>query len=225
LCQGVEVADQEGEEADVEGLADEPGDDVLVGCDRPEQAGERDVDRDQRGREKRDLGAEQSEAGIDVGGEDLQEAIDDPRAPHFQCPLRSVPGVLTSDCGVDGARSRWILGAAGGTSGVAGNNWIERSWCGAEGARKRARFCTQTVLQAASWAASAPRALQRASSLASGSMLSCAAGSDDSRVRPCQTNSSAHASTAPPSRMTAAALAMIFGSMIPCARQWNICTV
>src|SRR5258708_4167420 len=134
-----------------------------------------------------------------------------PVPPMVQCPLRSVPGVLTSDCGVDGARSRWILGTAGGTSGVAGNNSIERSWCGADGARKRARFCTQTALQAASWAASAPRALQRASSLASGSMLSCAAGSDDSRVRPCQANSSAHASTAPPSRMTAAALAMIFG--------------
>ena len=36
--------------------------------------------------EERDLAAEQSKAGIDVGGEDLQEAIDDARAPHVQCP-------------------------------------------------------------------------------------------------------------------------------------------
>src|SRR6516165_7391578 len=35
----------------------------------------------------RDLGVEQSEAGIDVGGEDLQEAINDPRDPHRSAPL------------------------------------------------------------------------------------------------------------------------------------------
>ena len=53
----------------------------------PEQAGERDIDGDQGRGEKRDLAAEQSEAGIDVGGEDLQEAIDDAGAPHGSVPL------------------------------------------------------------------------------------------------------------------------------------------
>src|SRR5262249_59108917 len=98
-----------------------------------------------------------------------------------QRPLGPVLGVLPSDWGVDGARSRWILGIPFGTSGVVGNNSIEWSWCGADGARKRARFCAQTPLQAPSWAASAPRALQRASSSAR-SKLSCAAGREELRV-------------------------------------------
>src|SRR6476660_9545131 len=110
-----------------------------------------------------------------------------------QFPLRSVPGVLTSDCGVDGARPGWNMDTAG-TSGVAGNNWIERCWCGADGARKRERFCAQMALQAVSRAASAPSALQRESSLASGSMLSSAADVEDPRVRFCRANSTAQTS-------------------------------
>jgi len=100
-----------------------------------------------------------------------------------------------------------------GTSGVAGNNWIERSWCGADGARKRERFCAQIALQAVSWAASTPSTLQRESSLASGSILSSAADVEDPRGRLFRANSTAQASTVPPSRITATARAMIFGSM------------
>ena len=44
----VEIADEESEEADIERLLDEPGDDVFVPRERPEEARERDVDRDQR---------------------------------------------------------------------------------------------------------------------------------------------------------------------------------
>src|SRR4051812_48744724 len=134
-----------------------------------------------------------------------------PVPPMAQYALRFVLGVLMLDCG-DGARSGWILGSSG-TSGVAGNNWIERSWRGADGARKRERYCAQMALQSGSWAASAPSALQRESSLASGSMLSSAAEVEDPRVRVCRANSTAQASTVPPSRITAAARAMIFKSM------------
>jgi hypothetical protein len=50
----VEVGDDEGEEADVEGLFDQPLQDVLVYAPGPEQACERDVDDDQRaGRDSR----------------------------------------------------------------------------------------------------------------------------------------------------------------------------
>src|SRR6266540_386730 len=128
-----------------------------------------------------------------------------PVPPMAQRPSESMPGVLPSGCRADGARSTWILGTAFGTSGVAGNTSIERFWCGADGARKRARCCAQAALQAASCAASAPSALQRASSPTSRSILSSTAGSEDAEVRSCRTNSTAHASTVPARRTMAAA--------------------
>ena len=52
LARPVEIADEEGEEADIERLLDEARDDVLVARERPEEAGERDVERDQRLRQR-----------------------------------------------------------------------------------------------------------------------------------------------------------------------------
>ena len=89
----VEVADQEGEEADIEGFLDEAGEDVLVGREGPEQAGQRNVDHDQDAREPMDIAVDEPKAGVDVLGEDPQEPIDDARAAHGSAaPSGSVPG-------------------------------------------------------------------------------------------------------------------------------------
>jgi len=50
----------EGEEADVEGLLHQALEDVLVGAPGPEQASERDVNHDQRGRQIADLTLDQA---------------------------------------------------------------------------------------------------------------------------------------------------------------------
>src|SRR5215472_6594638 len=68
-----------------------------------------------------------------------------PVPPIAQRPLGPVLGVLPSDWGVDGARSRWILGIPFGTSGVVGNNSIERSWRGADGARRAVLYPNSLV--------------------------------------------------------------------------------
>jgi hypothetical protein len=62
LGKAVEVADQEGEEADVEGFFDKVDEHILIGAPRPEQTCDRHVE-DHEGRgQKRDLAAEQAEA-------------------------------------------------------------------------------------------------------------------------------------------------------------------
>jgi hypothetical protein len=75
--EALEVADQEGKEADVEHLADQLRGDVVLAHQRPEQAGERDVDRHQHGGEERYVTRQQAEAGVDVAAEGLGEAVDD----------------------------------------------------------------------------------------------------------------------------------------------------
>ncbi len=62
LGKAVEVADQEGEEADVEGLLDEVGEHILIGAPRPEQTRDRHVEGDESRGQKRDLATEQAEA-------------------------------------------------------------------------------------------------------------------------------------------------------------------
>ena len=78
----VEIADDEGEEADVEGLADEAGDYVLVRGHGPEEAGQCDVDRDQHAGEPAHIALQQAETGIDVLGEGPQKTVDDAGAAH-----------------------------------------------------------------------------------------------------------------------------------------------
>ena len=73
----VPVADDVGEGADEEGLLDEPRDDVVVSAPAPEQRGERHIDHYERGRNEGDLATKQSEAAVDIGGEDPQEIVDD----------------------------------------------------------------------------------------------------------------------------------------------------
>ena len=80
--QGVPVADDVGEDAHEDRLLHEPREDIVVGAPGPEEGGERHVDDDERGGEERDFAAEQPEAGVDIGGEDLQEAVDDTGTAH-----------------------------------------------------------------------------------------------------------------------------------------------
>src|SRR5690606_9234723 len=80
--EAVPVADEVGEDADEKRLFDQPCDNVVIGAPRPEQRCQRHVyDNENRG-DERHLAAEQAEAAVDVGCEDLKEAVDDPGAAH-----------------------------------------------------------------------------------------------------------------------------------------------
>jgi hypothetical protein len=91
LREVVIVADDEGEDADIERLLDQAREDVLVGSHRPEQTGERDVDGDEHAGEPAHIALHEAEAGIDVLGERPQETVDDAGAAH--------DGYLSDDLG------------------------------------------------------------------------------------------------------------------------------
>ena len=57
----VVVAEDEGEDADIEGLPDQAGEDLLVGRERPEQRGQGDVDHDQNAGQPLDVALDQAE--------------------------------------------------------------------------------------------------------------------------------------------------------------------
>src|SRR3546814_13844682 len=80
----------EREGADVEHLADQPGEDVRALVQRPPETGERDVDGDQDGGQESNIAREQTEARVDVGDEGLREAVDDVDVVHGASP-RLVP--------------------------------------------------------------------------------------------------------------------------------------
>ena len=82
LGEVVVVADDEGEDADIERFLDQSREDVLVRRHRPEEAGERDVDGDEHAGEPADIALHEAEAGIDVLGEDAQKIVDDAGAAH-----------------------------------------------------------------------------------------------------------------------------------------------
>ena len=78
----LEVVDQEGKEADVEDLADQLGKDVVVARQRPEQAGQGNVDGDQNAGQEGDVAGEHAEPAIDVAAEGFREAVDDGEVVH-----------------------------------------------------------------------------------------------------------------------------------------------
>src|SRR3546814_9378175 len=83
-----EIADDEGEKADIEDLLDQAVHDVFVGTPGPEQTGQRDVDDDQGGGEEGDLATEQPEPAVDVAVEGVEEAVDDADVVHVSGPAR-----------------------------------------------------------------------------------------------------------------------------------------
>src|SRR3546814_6570951 len=78
-----EVIEDEGEDADVEDFPDQPAEDVGLAVHGPEQAGQRDVDGDEDGGEKRDVAGQQPEPAIDVADEGPHEAADDVEVAHI----------------------------------------------------------------------------------------------------------------------------------------------
>src|SRR3546814_5195468 len=72
----LEIADDEGEDTDVERLLDEALDDILVGAPRPEERRDRHIDHDEGRGEEADLAAEQAENADDIAREDRQKLVD-----------------------------------------------------------------------------------------------------------------------------------------------------
>src|SRR5262249_30037297 len=93
LGEGVEVADQEGEEADIERLFYKARNHVVIGAPGPEKARKRYVDDDQRGGKKRHLAAEQAKPRIDVAREYFGESVDH-AGVHCACPAFSAVAIV-----------------------------------------------------------------------------------------------------------------------------------
>ena len=81
--QAIPVPDEESEDADKQGLLDQPSDHVLIGAPDPEQSRQRDVDGNKRGREMSDLISHQAEARVDIAGECFQKLVDDACTTHL----------------------------------------------------------------------------------------------------------------------------------------------
>jgi hypothetical protein len=85
-CQPVEVADDVGEGADVEHLAQQLGDHVLAlaggVAHGPIQPSDGHVDDDERGRQERHFALQQPETGVDVAREGVEELVDDGHVVH-----------------------------------------------------------------------------------------------------------------------------------------------
>ena len=120
LREVVVVADDEGEDADIERLLDQPREHVLVGRHRPEQAGERDVDGDEDAGEPAHVALHQAEAGIDVLGEGPQEIVDDAGAAHDRLPVGGFRSCGRRGRGARGRRIGEEAAAALGPGGFAG---------------------------------------------------------------------------------------------------------
>src|SRR3546814_19467493 len=74
-----EVADDEGESADVERLLDQALQHIFIGAPGPEQGGYGHVDDNEGGRQEADISAEQPEAAVEHLGEDHKQLSNDPR--------------------------------------------------------------------------------------------------------------------------------------------------
>ena len=122
LREVVVVADDEGEDADIERLLDQAREHVLVRRHRPEQAGERDVDGDEDAGEPAHIALHQAEAGIDVLGERPQEIVDDAGAAHVAYLSEdfgaAAGGVAALGGGLIGEEAAAALGPGGFASRV-----------------------------------------------------------------------------------------------------------
>src|SRR3546814_3748410 len=78
-----EVIEDEGEDADVEDFPDQPAEDVGLAVHGPEQAGQRDVDGDADGGEKRDVAGQQPEPAIDVRSEAHTSELQSPMRTSY----------------------------------------------------------------------------------------------------------------------------------------------
>src|SRR3546814_18929443 len=93
LGEAVPVGDEESEEADLQGLLDEPRDHVVTFAPGGEEQRQRHVDHDQRARQKSDVARDQAEARIDVARKQNEEPIDDAYAfPRSALPFLAGTG-------------------------------------------------------------------------------------------------------------------------------------
>src|SRR3546814_7799525 len=86
LGEAVPVGDEESEEADLQGLLDEPRDHVVTFAPGGEEQRQRHVDHDQRARQKSDVARDQAEARIDVA----RKQIEEPRSEEHTSELQSL---------------------------------------------------------------------------------------------------------------------------------------
>jgi hypothetical protein len=82
LGEVVEIADDEGEDADIERLLDQPREHILIRGHRPEEPRQCDVDGDQHAGQPTDVALHETEAGIEILREDAEEVVDDAGAAH-----------------------------------------------------------------------------------------------------------------------------------------------
>src|SRR3546814_20667821 len=83
LGQVLKIVHDQRESADIENLLQELRDNIVLAAERPEQPCERDVDPDQDGGQKADVGSEKAEAAVNVSDERLHELIDDIESVHI----------------------------------------------------------------------------------------------------------------------------------------------
>src|SRR3546814_1570315 len=77
-----EAVQDERERTDVEDLADQSAEHIILAAQSPEQPGQRDVERDQGAAEEADVGPQQPEPAVDVADKGLHELIDDGQVVH-----------------------------------------------------------------------------------------------------------------------------------------------
>src|SRR3546814_11020851 len=73
LGQGLKIVQDQRESADIENLLQELRDNIVLAAERPEQPCERDVDPDQDGGQKADVGSAKAEAAVNVSDDRLHE--------------------------------------------------------------------------------------------------------------------------------------------------------
>jgi hypothetical protein len=98
-----------GKEADVEGLLHKTLKRILVGAPSPEQTGQRNIDDDEGRAQIGDLTLEKAEAGIDVGGESIEEGVDDADIVHGAPPpdARGAGAAASGSDRADVPKNRW----------------------------------------------------------------------------------------------------------------------
>src|SRR3546814_2733235 len=72
----------EREDTDIENLADEPAEHMVLAAHRPEQASQRDIERDQRTAEEADVAAQETKSAVDVADIGSQALINDVQITH-----------------------------------------------------------------------------------------------------------------------------------------------
>mgnify|MGYP003639481003 CR=1 FL=1 len=77
-----EAIDDERKGSDIEDFLDKPTEHIVFAAERPEQAGQRDINPDQHGGQKADIAAKQAKAAVDIADEGIHKPVDDIEVVH-----------------------------------------------------------------------------------------------------------------------------------------------